>query len=535
MKKKKKKKLLCFISWFTSMSLISTVLSFLPALTVEASPIQGIDYVYVEVQRKYVKLDPINDEEAEIVGWYEMPSYGIIPETMDGYKIVGLGAFAFWCCDSIYGLKLPDTIRYIDRYSFGHCGNLDEINIPDTVHYIGDGAFEECTSLESIDLPDGITEIGESAFKLCSKLKSFTFPKGVTEIADNVLSFNSSLTSIELHSDIKKIGNFSFRDNPVIESLYIPDSVEEIGEEAFINCTNLKSIHLPEGWSEIADYMFYCCTSLENFEIKDSVTRIGNSAFYGCTSLGSLTIPDSVTYMGERSVGYTEGVSEWTYALVDGFTIYGSYGSTAENYAKDNNITFIDINALKNTSVINSDTVQVGDKVRISASARGGEAPYTYAYYYKRSCNSAWKVLGQEFGTNTSVAFIPTAEAEYDIKVVVRDNTGDESVKTFTVRAMEEMELTNVSVVGRKKLYLGSAIPMIGKAVGGSGGYTYAFYFKRSSNTNWKLLGEKFSTAASARFRPTAAGTYDIRIIVRDSKGKTSVLLFNSTVLEKKV
>ena len=802
---KHKKYLFRLLSAILTIPITGTALSCIPAMSVSASPHEGIDYVYVEVQRQYVKLDPINDEEAEIVGWYEMPSYGIIPETMDGYKIVGIGNSAFWCCDSIYGLKLPDTIRYIDKGAFFHCGKLDEINIPDAVHYIGDTAFEECVSLESIDLPDGITYIGEGAFWLCDSLKSFTFPKGVTEVADNVLSNNKSLKTINMHDGITKICGNSLRNNPSLESLYIPDSVTEIGEDALINCSSLKSIHLPEGWTEINDYMFSGSSSLESFTIPDTITKIGNGAFYQCPNLKSLTIPDSVTFMGERSVGYIEGVPDWTYALVDGFTLYGSSGSTAEQYANENNITFIasspfdyktneegtltitgyhgtskelvipseingtavtqianfaftgtdiesivipdnitkigacicenctnlrsvtlpsnisifnemnsggqfrgctslesivlpdtlesigpftfegctkleyintpaslrsldahvfentawqnsqpdgpiyfgnilcdckgsipenteitvrkgtksiaagafsaetsknivlielpdgleiidelalfnctrlknifipgsvtyiadkaigyyfdekenkfskydgltiygkagstaeryanengipfaDPDALKNTSVINSDIVQIGDKVRISASAAGGTSPYTYAYYYKRSTNSTWRVLGTEFGKNSSVAFAPTSEADYDIKVIVKDSTGATAENFFTVKAVKELELTNVSVVGREKVYLGSAIPMIGKAVGGKSPYTYSFYFKRSTNTNWKLLGEKFQTTATARFKPLAKGSYDIRIDVKDSSGTIAKKVFSSTV-----
>jgi len=200
----------------------------------------------------------------------------------------------------------------------------------------------------------------------------------------------------------------------------------------------------------------------------------------------------------------------------------------------DNNGTFeteLDTTGgLKNTSVINSDIVQIGDKVRVSASANGGTAPYTYAYYYKRSTNTAWKTLGTEWGTNSSVAFAPTAEADYDIKVVVKDSAGYKAEKLFTVNAVKELELTNVSVVGRENIKLGTAIPMIGKAVGGSAPYTYSFYFKRSTNTNWKLLGDKFQTTASARFKPTATGTYDIRIDVKDSSGTVVKKFFTATV-----
>ena len=182
------------------------------------------------------------------------------------------------------------------------------------------------------------------------------------------------------------------------------------------------------------------------------------------------------------------------------------------------------------TSVINSDIVQIGDKVRVSASAKGGTGGYKYAYYYKRSSNNTWKTLGTEFGTNSSVAFAPTAEASYDIKVVVKDSAGQTAEKLFTVKAVKELALTNVSVVGRTSVKLGSAIPMIGKAVGGAGNYRYSFYFKRSTNETFKLLGTKYTANASARFKPTAKGTYDIRIDVMDKSGKVERKFFTVTV-----
>ena len=188
------------------------------------------------------------------------------------------------------------------------------------------------------------------------------------------------------------------------------------------------------------------------------------------------------------------------------------------------------VNQLRNTSVINSNIVQIGDKVRVSASANGGTAPYTYAYYYKRTNNTRWNKLGTEFGTNSSVAFAPTAEASYDVKVIVKDSAGNTAEKLFTVDVVTELELTNVSVVGREKVRLGSAIPMIGKAVGGSAPYTYSFYFKRSTNTNWKLLGDKFTDKASARFKPVATGAYNIRIDVKDSSGTIEKKYFSATV-----
>lgn len=227
--------------------------------------------------------------------------------------------------------------------------------------------------------------------------------------------------------------------------------------------------------------------------------------------------------------------SDKTIATVKNGVVSGIALGSCKIYAKSSNgikatCTVKVFPALNNTSVINSDIVQIGDKVRVSASANGGEGAYTYAYYYKRSTNTKWNVLGTEFGTTSSVAFEPSAEASYDVKVIVKDGNGLTAEKLFTVKAVKELALTNVSVVGREKIKLGTAIPMIGKAVGGKAPYTYSFYFKRSTNEVYKLLGQKFTSNASARFKPTAAGTYNIRIDVKDSTGKIEQKYFAATV-----
>ena len=203
-----------------------------------------------------------------------------------------------------------------------------------------------------------------------------------------------------------------------------------------------------------------------------------------------------------------------------------SSGLTSE---KTFTVNITDASALQNGSVINSDIVQIGDKVRIAASASGGSGSYTYAYYFKRSTNSTWKVLGTEFGTDSSVTFTPTAAASYDIKVIVKDSSGATAEKTFTVTSVTELALTNASTVNKTSVAIGSAVKLTGKAVGGTSPYTYAFYFKRSTNTKWNVLGTEFGTTASAKLKPTAAASYDIKIIVKDSSGTTATKTFTVT------
>ena len=71
--------------------------------------------------------------------------------------------------------------------------------IPDdgSVTVIGDRAFYDCDNLTSITIPDSVTSIGYSAFSYCSNLTSVTIGSGVTSIGDRAFyGCGDCLTSI---------------------------------------------------------------------------------------------------------------------------------------------------------------------------------------------------------------------------------------------------------------------------------------------------------------------------------------------------
>ena len=46
-------------------------------------------------------------------------------------------------------------------------------------------AFYYCESLETIEIPNSVEEIGKEAFEGCSALKSIKIPKSVKKIGEN--------------------------------------------------------------------------------------------------------------------------------------------------------------------------------------------------------------------------------------------------------------------------------------------------------------------------------------------------------------
>ena len=68
-------------------------------------------------------------------------------------------------------LKGATSIR---EYAFYNCDFLTSVTIPDSVTSIGDYAFYSCSILTSVIIGNGVTSIGSWAFDSCSGLKSIT-------------------------------------------------------------------------------------------------------------------------------------------------------------------------------------------------------------------------------------------------------------------------------------------------------------------------------------------------------------------------
>ena len=83
------------------------------------------------------------------------------------YTIVAIGENAFYHCQNLNSVKLPDGLETIGYGTFNFCTSLSSINISESVKTIGAHSFALCSSLWSIDIPEGVESIGEFAFAQC--------------------------------------------------------------------------------------------------------------------------------------------------------------------------------------------------------------------------------------------------------------------------------------------------------------------------------------------------------------------------------
>lgn len=446
-----------------------------------------------------------------------------------------LNVGAFLGCTGLKKIVIPEGTEGISSRCFSGCKGLEEVVLPKSLKYIGQSAFENCTALKGLELSDNVVSIGSLAFSGCVKLEDIHLPESLEGIQESCFNGCVNLKSMDVPDSVRFIGYHAFADCTALEKVAWGSApqIQMIYTGAFLNCTNLKNVVIPEGVKEIYDSAFQGCNclkkvvlpesldtlgacafaeclSLEEVIIKEGLTEIPNCAFTDCPNLISATIPDSITKMDYFTFDSAMG------GMPKDLTIFGTKGSTAEEYAKMKEIKFAAKGTLINKSTVSSKDIALGMTVTLNAKAIGGNGDYTYALLYKKSSSSTWTKIGKKYGTQSVGSFTPKTATTYDVMINVKDSTGKVKSKTFQVKV--DKNLRNISTV-TKSVAIGEKVRMNAAAAGGEGPYTYKMLYKKHEGSKWTVIGNGYSSVDTGSFRPKTATLYDVKINVKDSTG----------------
>ena len=259
---------------------------------------------YTSVDSAIVEPFAIDVFGANIVSNTYENGKGVI--SFDG-DVTKIGQDAFFECDKLTSVAIPDSVTEIGDRAFNKCYTLLNFRNSANLKSIGLLAFGVCFSLKDITIPEGVVSIGERAFISCRSLISITIPSSVTEIGTMVVRYCDSLATINSNLNDGK-SNLLIANGVLLGvapkstlGFTIPSSVTEIGVHAFSDCSTLKGITIPEKVKKIGENAFNGCYSLTSITIPSSVTEVGYRAFYGCRSLESVTIGSNISSIGKEA------------------------------------------------------------------------------------------------------------------------------------------------------------------------------------------------------------------------------------------
>lgn len=181
----------------------------------------------------------------------------IIPSEIEGLPVTVIGDDAFFLCDDITSVTIPDSVTTIEKWAFACCEKLGSVAIPDSVTSIGMCAFYDCVSLSSVVMPESLTTIEAGVFAWCEGLVSITISESVTSIGEGSFSNCSSISSIT-----------------------IPNSVNNIEYGAFAGCESLDSITILDPACYIYDDAATICGKYD-YEENDDDYELRNASYDG--------------------------------------------------------------------------------------------------------------------------------------------------------------------------------------------------------------------------------------------------------------
>lgn len=172
-------------------------------------------------------------------------------------QLESIGDFVFNECSALKKLDIPQSVTSIGGNAFNRCGELTTVNFLGQVpqlNSIGRHAFYECQKLADLTLPDRLTSIGESAFYRCNALTSIRIPDNVVTIATKVFQECSGLVTVVLPKNLENIKDLAFNNCSALANFVYAGSalpMPTVDKSAYSVSSRLKYLFLPNYTSTI--------------------------------------------------------------------------------------------------------------------------------------------------------------------------------------------------------------------------------------------------------------------------------------------
>ncbi len=285
----------------------------------------------------------------------------VVPETIGGKKVVGLGAGAFEMT-AVKRVVVPTTVKEIEEDAFYKCTELETLVLFDTIQKFSDKAYERCDKFTNVRLNTTKTLIAEWFSGSAGKIDRLLWAKDKKKIviiggSGSLFGFDCSVIDEALNGEYEII---NFGENANISSIVYFDIVEDFVKEGdivlwcpepgtytlgFTRCTsqfwNFKTGHYD--FSKYIDHTYYdnffssfasFSSGLATKKFKDFGALSANMDKYGddMTDRDSKGIVHRNPYNMGYSMGGKDAITELVKNMTDkGASVYFSYAAMKES------------------------------------------------------------------------------------------------------------------------------------------------------------------------------------------------------------
>ena len=301
-----KKTLLCWRIFAAVLLLTVSTISWADEIIVVII-VDGLRYFAVKSTKQATVVSDSYSDSGDVV----IPS-SFMDDDVE-YSVTSIGDYAFYNCEALTSITIPNSVTSIGRGAFYCCSGLTSVTIPNSVTSIGNSAFAGCSSLTSITIPNSVTSISNYAFGGCSNLNEvYCLSEQVPNTEENIF-YNVNTESAILYVPASALDDYKTtipwkyfcKIRSLDDSFKTADIYYTINDDGF-------SVSVTRETADDDSYSgsIVIPSAIEHGENVYSVTNIDDYAFYGCLDLTSVTIPESVTSIGDYAFGDCPNLKE---------------------------------------------------------------------------------------------------------------------------------------------------------------------------------------------------------------------------------
>ncbi len=237
----------------------------------------------------------INDSECYITAYNRKSNDSeiVIPESYEGYSVVGIDSGAFSEVNNnmpnLRKITMPKSIRVLKGGALEGIEGLNEIDL-NSVENIEEGAITNLVSLNNINIPSSVNYIGVDNFYNCPMLNNINVNISNEKFSsiDGVLYSKNCETLVyypegkdnktyTIDNRTLNINDRAFYNNKFLEEINLSNT-KSIGKEAFKDCKSLNNVI-----SKKAESMYYNSFFNTPYERCDDYIIVGK-CLYKCNS-----------------------------------------------------------------------------------------------------------------------------------------------------------------------------------------------------------------------------------------------------------